>query len=177
MQADQADPAVRECALELEAHPYRIQQIRRIVSAQLRYWRLEPLIDAASSGISELLANVHRHAEPDKKCAVKLTWDAGRLTVAVCDHDPRLPHLRPVEPTATSGRGLTMVEAVSDTWGTDLLPEHGGKVVWFVLRAPSPVPAPTLVPLRTGVSFEQAEPYRKHGSAVPERLPVAASVA
>jgi anti-sigma regulatory factor (Ser/Thr protein kinase) len=168
MQADQADPGVRECALELEAHPYRIQQIRRIVSAQLRYWRLDPLIDAASSGISELLANVHRHARPDKKCAVRLTYDTGRLTVAVADHDPRLPHPQPVEPTATSGRGLTMVEAVSDAWGTDLLPGDGGKVVWFVLRAPAHKPAPTLLPLRTAVPFDRP---------VPGPLQVAASVA
>jgi anti-sigma regulatory factor (Ser/Thr protein kinase) len=168
MQADQTDQAARECALELEAHPYRIQQIRRIVSAQLRYWRLEPLIDAASTGISELLANVHRHAKPDKKCAVRLTLDADRLTVAVADHDPRLPHLQPVEPTATSGRGLTMVEAMSDSWGTDLLPDEDGKVVWFVLRTPVQKAAPTLVPLRTAVSFERAEP---------RRMPVAASVA
>jgi anti-sigma regulatory factor (Ser/Thr protein kinase) len=168
MQADQSDTAARECALELEAHPYRIQQIRRIVSAQLRYWRLDPLIDAASTGISELLANVHRHARPDKQCEVKLTLDADRLTVAVTDHDPRLPHLRPVEPTATSGRGLTMVEAMSDSWGTDLLPGAGGKVVWFVLRTPAPKPAPVLVPLRSAVPFERP---------VPQRVPVAASVA
>ncbi|HEY5837118.1 ATP-binding protein [Streptomyces sp.] len=168
MQADQSESAARECALELEAHPYRIQQIRRIVSAQLRYWRLDPLIDAASTGISELLANVHRHAKPDKQCVVKLTLDADRLTVAVADHDTRLPHLQPVEPTATSGRGLTMVEAMSDSWGTDLLPDDGGKVVWFVLRTPTRVPAPTLVPLRTAVPFEQA---------LPERVPVPASVA
>lgn len=165
MQADPTEPAARECALELEAHPYRIQQIRRIVSAQLRYWRLDPLIDAASSGISELLANVHRHAKPDKQCAVKLTVDGSRLTVAVADHDPRLPQLQPVEPTATTGRGLTMVEAVSDAWGTDLLPDEGGKVVWFVLRAPAPTP--NVVPLRsTAVPFEKA---------VPERVPVAAA--
>ncbi|WP_079138773.1 ATP-binding protein [Actinacidiphila rubida] len=167
MQADQADPAARECALELEAHPYRIQQIRRIVSAQLRYWRLDPLIDAASTGISELLANVHRHARPDKQCAVKLSVENGRLTVAVADHDTRLPHMQPVEPTATTGRGLAMVEAMSDSWGTDLLPGDGGKVVWFVLR--TPVPVPTLVPLRTAtVPVERT---------APERVAVAASVA
>jgi hypothetical protein len=167
MQADQADPAARECALELEAHPYRIQQIRRIVSAQLRYWRLDPLIDAASTGISELLANVHRHAKPDKLCAVKLSLAADRLTVAVADHDTRLPHMQPVEPTATTGRGLAMVEAMSDNWGTDLLPEDGGKVVWFVLRTPVTVPAP--VPPRT-----EAVPVER---TAPERIAVAASVA
>ena len=56
---------------------------------------------------------------------------ADRLTVAVSDHDPRLPHLQPMEPTATTGRGLAMVEAMSDGWGTDLLPgrqRQGGLV-------------------------------------------------
>ncbi|MFC4031492.1 ATP-binding protein [Streptomyces polygonati] len=167
MQADQADPAARECALELEAHPYRIQQIRRIVSAQLRYWRLDPLVDAASTGISELLANVHRHARPDKKCAVKLTLAVDRLKVAVTDHDPRLPHLRPMEPTATTGRGLAMVEAMSDGWGTDLLPGASGKVVWFVLR--TPMAAPTLVPLKSATMPQER--------IAPDRLAVAASVA
>ncbi|SEG90058.1 Anti-sigma regulatory factor (Ser/Thr protein kinase) [Actinacidiphila yanglinensis] len=168
MQSDQTDPAMRECALELEAHPYRIQQIRRIVSAQLRYWRVESLVDAASTGISELLANVHRHAKPDKQCAVKMTLVPDRLTVAVADHDTRLPHLQPMEPTATTGRGLAMVEAMCDGWGTDLLPDETGKVVWFVLRTPTQ--KPKLVPLRTA-----AVPLEK--TAAPERIAVAASVA
>ena len=167
MQTEQADPAHRECALELEAHPYRIQQIRRIVSAQLRYWRLDPLIDATSTGISELLANVHRHAKPDKRCAVKLSLAPDRLTVAVTDHDPRLPHPQPTEPTATTGRGLALVEAMTDSWGTDLLPDDGGKVVWFVLR--TPVAVPKTVPLKA-VSAPVEQP------APPVPLAVAASV-
>ena len=171
MQADQSDPSPRECALELEAHPYRIQQIRRIVSAQLRYWRLDPLVDAASTGISELLANVHRHARPDKKCAVKLTMATDRLTVAVSDHDPRLPHPQPMEPTATTGRGLAMVEAMSDGWGTDLLPDESGKVVWFVLRMP--MSAPTLVPLKSAA----APAERIEQAVIPEPVAVAVAVA
>jgi anti-sigma regulatory factor (Ser/Thr protein kinase) len=168
MQADQTDPAERECALELDADPYRIQQIRRIVSAQLRYWRLDPLIEAASLGISELLANVHRHAKPDKHCSVRMTAATDCLTVAVADNDPRLPHLRPTEPLDTAGRGLAMVEAMSDSWGTDPLPEDGGKIVWFVLRS-TPLPAPTVLPLRA------AAPKTK--PVQPERIAVAASVA
>ncbi|BBB01706.1 putative regulatory protein [Actinacidiphila reveromycinica] len=168
MQSDQTDPVRHECALELEAHPYRIQQIRRIVSAQLRYWRVESLVDAAATGISELLANVHRHARPDKQCAVRMTLVPDRLTVAVTDHDPRLPHLQPMEPTATTGRGLAMVEAMCDGWGTDLLPDETGKVVWFMLRTPAR--QATLVPLRTAtVPLEE--------TAAPDRVAVAASVA
>jgi anti-sigma regulatory factor (Ser/Thr protein kinase) len=172
MQADQADPTARECALALEAHPYRIQQIRRIVSAQLRYWRLDPLIDAASTGISELLANVHRHARPDKRCAVRLTLAVDRLTVAVEDNDPRLPHLQPMEPTATTGRGLALVEAMSDGWGTDLLPDETGKVVWFVLRTPTA--APVLVPLKTAATpLERIVPERVAVASVPSVASVA----
>lgn len=178
MQAEQNDPThrtTRECVLELEAHPYRIQQIRRIVAAQLRYWRLDPLIQSAASATSELLANVHRHARPDKKCGVTLTLADDRLTVAVTDKDPRLPQLRPVEPLATTGRGLTMVEALSDSWGTDLLPDETGKIVWFVLR--TPIAVPTLVPVRTSVPFERAmaEPLPEP-AAEPAAEPVTGTV-
>jgi anti-sigma regulatory factor (Ser/Thr protein kinase) len=129
----------KQCALELEALPSRIQQVRRIVAAQLRYWHLEPLTDQALLGITELLANVHRHAEPDKRCSVELTFASGWLTVAVSDSDPRLPRVRDFEPMGTCGRGLAIVVALSDSWGTEAL-HGGGKVVWFTLRAETPVP-------------------------------------
>ena len=62
--------------------PSRIAQVRRIVSAQLRYWRLDPLIDRAALGVTELLANVHRHAGPDKRCTVEIVLQPARLTVS-----------------------------------------------------------------------------------------------
>lgn len=135
--------AGRTCALELEALPARIQQIRRIVAAKLRYWRLQALTDQALLGTTELLANVHRHAEPHKRCTVEMCFASGWLTVAVCDGDPRLPRVRDFEPMGTSGRGLAMVVAMSDSWGTEALP-GGGKAVWFTLRAETQLPAGTL---------------------------------
>ncbi len=36
--------------MELQALPSRIGQVRRIVSAQLRYWHLDSLIDRAVLG-------------------------------------------------------------------------------------------------------------------------------
>jgi hypothetical protein len=141
------EATTRQCALELEALPSRIQQVRRIVAAQLRYWRLEPLLDNTLLGITELLANVHRHARPDKRCQVELTFASGWLTVAVTDSDPRLPRVREFEPLATCGRGLAMVVSMSDSWGTEAVSD-GGKVVWFTLRAEAPAPRPALaVPL------------------------------
>src|SRR4051794_17422191 len=94
------------CAVEFQALPSRIGQVRRIVSAQLHYWRLDPLIDAAALGVTELLTNVHRHTGADKHCTVEIVLMRDRLTVSVRDHDPRLPCLRTAESTATCGRGL-----------------------------------------------------------------------
>ncbi|WP_055702463.1 MULTISPECIES: ATP-binding protein [Streptomyces] len=130
----------RHCTVELQALPSRIGQVRRIVSAQLRYWHLDPLIDQAALGVTELLTNVHRHAEPDKVCTVEIELLLDHLTVSVHDHDPRLPQLRDADPFATCGRGLAMVAAVSENWGVRPLGD-AGKTVWFTLSAPSPAVA------------------------------------
>ncbi|MFC4504449.1 MULTISPECIES: ATP-binding protein [Streptomyces] len=131
----------RHCTVELQALPSRIGQVRRIVSAQLRYWHLDPLIDRAALGVTELLTNVHLHAQPDKTCVVELELLLDRLTVSVHDRDPRLPQVENAGVLATCGRGLAMVAAVSESWGAR--PDgESGKVVWFTL--PAPVAAPEL---------------------------------
>ncbi|WP_274555222.1 ATP-binding protein [Streptomyces spiramyceticus] len=137
----------RHCTVELQALPSRIGQVRRIISAQLRYWHLDTLIDLAALGVTELLTNVHRHAEPDKTCTVKIELLLDRLTVSVHDHDPRLPTVRAADAGETSGRGLALIEAFSESWG--VRPQGDtGKVVWFTLPAPpSPVVALSSYPV------------------------------
>ncbi|MFJ5552817.1 ATP-binding protein [Streptomyces sp. NPDC093225] len=141
----------RHCAVELQALPARIGQVRRIVSAQLRYWQLDPLIDRAALGVTELLSNVHRHARPDKSCTVELELRFDRLTISVRDADPRLPQVRASDLLETSGRGLALVEAVSESWGARPLANaagtHVGKLVWFVLPVAVATPTP-LQPVR-----------------------------
>ncbi|MGI5373400.1 ATP-binding protein [Streptomyces sp. CA-251387] len=130
----------RHCTVELQALPSRIGQVRRILSAQLRYWHLDPLIDRAALGLTELLTNVHQHAEPDKMCTVEIELLLDRLMISVRDHDPRLPvaDVKDADALATCGRGLAMVAAVSESWG--VRPDgDSGKVVWFTL--PTPVAA------------------------------------
>ncbi|MFF6783275.1 ATP-binding protein [Streptomyces sp. NPDC012510] len=153
----------RHCTVELQALPSRIGQVRRIVSAQLRYWHLDPLIERAALGVTELLSNVHRHAEPDKMCTVEMELLLGRLTVSVHDHDPRLPVVQDAELFATSGRGLAMVAAVSENWGVR---PHGesGKVVWFTLPASSAAvpkisPYDAGQPQDTGLPHDTGQPY------------------
>ncbi|MER6196178.1 ATP-binding protein [Streptomyces sp. NPDC001586] len=139
----------RHCVVELQALPSRIGQIRRIVSAQLRHWQLDPLIDRAALGVTELLTNVHRHAQPDKTCIVEIELRLGRLTVSVIDSDPRLPVLHEVQAGAleTCGRGLALVAALSESWGARQQPDGPGKVVWFSLTA-APAPATPQQPVR-----------------------------
>ncbi|MBB4795542.1 ATP-binding protein [Streptomyces nodosus] len=154
----------RHCTVELQALPWRIGQVRRIVSAQLRYWHLDLLIDRASLGVTELLTNVHLHAQPDKTCTVAMELLLDRLTVSVHDHDPRLPEVREADLYATCGRGLAMVAAMSDGWGAR--PDgDAGKVVWFVLPAPA-APARPLPDLRP---YENALGTPARALAVEER--------
>ncbi|MFF9815465.1 ATP-binding protein [Streptomyces sp. NPDC014006] len=144
----------RHCTVELQALPSRIGQVRRIVSAQLRYWHLDPLIDRATLGVTELLTNVHQHAEPDKTCTVEIELMLDRLVVSVRDRDPRLPVVdatHSADTDATCGRGLSMVAAVSESWGAR--PEgEDGKVVWFTLPAPSARSRPERTPQPTAAT-------------------------
>ncbi|GHB38789.1 ATPase [Streptomyces viridiviolaceus] len=166
--------------MELQALPSRIGQVRRIVSAQLRYWHLDSLIDRAALGVTELLTNVHLHARPDKTCTVEIELTLDRLTVSVRDRDPRLPVVDDAEPLATCGRGLAMVAAMSESWGAR--PDgESGKVVWFTLPTTAP-PAPVsarpprrLVEEVPAAAF--AEVDHTVGLAAPQPAPARSAVA
>ncbi|GAA1068820.1 hypothetical protein GCM10009574_064380 [Streptomyces asiaticus] len=175
--------------MELQALPSRIGQVRRIVSAQLRYWHLDPLIDPAALGVTELLTNVHRHAEPDKQCTVEIALMLDRLTVSVRDQDPRLPRVQVCDPFATHGRGLALVAAVSQSWGMHARDDGSGKVVWFTLAVPRPTATAkppfashgtgrTAPPLRTDASRPAPAPLAGPASApAPATTPAPAPVA
>ncbi|EXU63260.1 regulatory protein [Streptomyces sp. PRh5] len=149
--------------MELQALPSRIGQVRRIVSAQLRYWHLDPLIDPAALGVTELLTNVHRHAEPDKQCTVEIALMLDRLTVSVRDQDPRLPRVQVCDPFATHGRGLALVAAVSQSWGMHARDDGSGKVVWFTLAVPRPT-ATAKPPFASHGTGRTAPPLRTDAS-------------
>jgi len=51
--------------------------------------------------------------------------------IEVADSDLRLPRLRVADVDDEGGRGLYLVDALADRWGTRPLDE--GKVVWFEL--------------------------------------------
>ena len=64
-------------------------------------------------------------------CRVEVCVDASGLRISVHDRDTNLPEPRTHEPRRVAGRGMLLVDALSDRWGVTPVP--GGKVVWFEL--------------------------------------------
>jgi hypothetical protein len=57
--------------------------------------------------------------------------DGKRIRVEASDGDRGQPVLKSPTPLDTSGRGLRIVEAMSESWG--ITPSSNGKTVWFEL--------------------------------------------
>lgn len=99
--------------------------------------RLPELADTARLLISELVTNVHRHTRV-RLLTVETTFLPGRVRFDVHDGlTSGVAAIRPVASSAlaTSGRGLTLVDALAARWGVTV---HGGteplgKSVWFLL--------------------------------------------
>lgn len=92
------------------------------------------LLDDALLLISELVTNAVLHGGPPIMLSVECDGDA--LHVRVRDGSPALPEPRNAEPDADGGRGMTLVELLTDTWGVvPVADTYGaGKEVWFELR-------------------------------------------
>ncbi|MFI2619882.1 ATP-binding protein [Streptomyces sp. NPDC018584] len=102
---------------------------RQIVRDACAEWDMAE--EAAETGmllISEIVTNAVRHGHSHSVRVIAERPHPGWLRVAVTDKSRHVPELHVVGPDATGGRGLLLVDALSDRWGTDLLPQ--GKRVW-----------------------------------------------
>jgi len=96
----------------------------------------EDMVDAAELVTSELVTNAVVHAGTHIDINVEL-W-ADRVRVEVADGSPHLPESRRYGANAGTGRGLVMVEELSDDWGAFRQGPGGkGKVVWFEIGSAS----------------------------------------
>ncbi len=90
-------------------------------------------VDDVTLVASELIGNAIRHAGGDRDAWVVL-WvvQDGGVTVSVEDPSHDLPVRRNPGPDATSGRGLAIVDTLSQDWGV----EHTarGKRVWATVK-------------------------------------------
>ncbi|NUV58571.1 SpoIIE family protein phosphatase [Streptomyces sp. CAI-85] len=112
--------------------PEAARHARRFTKRSLRAWGVPAeAMDTALLVVSELVTNALVHT--DGRVRLDLTLIHRRLRIAVTDTSPRTP----VKPThlgweSTGGRGILLVEAMSDAWGT--VPVSGGKQVWCELQ-------------------------------------------
>jgi hypothetical protein len=140
----------------LGALPTAASLARGFVSATLTSWGLVDWIDVTELVVSELAANVIRastakdgHPRYDEDGKLPLLWvrllsDRLRLVVEVWDNLPErlgAPVIRHPAMDEESGRGLEMVEALSEDWGWETVPGWRGKRVWASVGLAAELPA------------------------------------
>ncbi|WP_331770027.1 ATP-binding protein [Embleya sp. NBC_00888] len=91
-------------------------------------------VDAILLVVTELVTNTHLHAHT--RAHVVISWDGHCLHVHVCDDDPTLPTPRTPDTLTPGGRGLALVDAVTDDW--NIHPHRHGKTIDTCFRPPTP---------------------------------------
>lgn len=91
------------------------------------------LMEAVRVVIAELASNAVHHARTAYTVTVREDAE-GAVTVAVHDDSPEQPELQPFDPRAARGRGLQIVDGLTEQWGTLADPDDG-KTVWARLAA------------------------------------------
>lgn len=95
----------------------------------LRLWGLSDVAEAAELCVSELVANVIRHVGEGTPSTLEVGMNGTHLRVALRDPDTRaLPTLVHAGSDDESGRGMALLDAVSDRWGVIL--GASSKLVW-----------------------------------------------
>ncbi len=90
------------------------------------------VMDEAELLVSELVTNAVVHGAPPVTVSVECDGTEG-LRVAVTDGSSRSPVPRVADPDDESGRGIYLVDVISERWG--VAPGGGeGKAVWFTLK-------------------------------------------
>src|SRR5690349_5500218 len=118
-------------ALELGAVPTAPGCARAWTRQILWEWRLSWLAGSAGLIVSELVTNAVQASRAMRQAAVRiwLVSDRAQLVVFVWDASPQPPARTDPGEDDESGRGLLLVEAVSERWGY-FGHDGGGKVVW-----------------------------------------------
>jgi anti-sigma regulatory factor (Ser/Thr protein kinase) len=101
-------------------------------------WGLNELSEATELLVSELTTNAMRVSQAldqDSPIRLWLLSDKTRLLILVWDGNPRPPVQMDATADAESGRGLVLVDAISEQWGWHPAFDLGGKWVWCRLIA------------------------------------------
>ncbi|MFR9674373.1 SpoIIE family protein phosphatase [Streptomyces sp. TR06-5] len=115
----------------LEPAPQSVARARDLAVEQLAAWELGALADTTELLVSELVTNALRHGEGEIRLRLLLdrtlvceVWDSGLVQ----------PRRRRARVTDEGGRGLQLVQLLSQAWGSRKTPH--GKTVWFEMDLP-----------------------------------------
>lgn len=114
-------------SLELPPDHTAAARARNFVSVTLRSWGCDGVVQDAELLVSELVTNAILHAHSSATVTIDRTPTA--IRVSVCDRSTATPRLRDYEPGAVTGRGLLLVDRISQRWGIET--DGAGKCVWF----------------------------------------------
>jgi len=112
---------------------------QRLAPRTARHWvmhtvAVEGVVGSSNQVIElltgELVSNAVQHGPAGGDLRIGVRVDGAMVRVSVRDEGADQPRLAHPDVTASSGRGLVLVEALSSTWGTIAHPD-GGKTVWF----------------------------------------------
>lgn len=121
---------VVERHIRLQPLPESARTARRTVVEALTEAGASRLADSASLLVSELVTNAILHARTSIDVTVSATPSG--LRVGVADRSAALPSRRDYGSSATTGRGLELVDMIATRHGTDTHGD-GTKTVWFEL--------------------------------------------
>jgi len=117
----------------LPEDPRAAGEARQHVRDQLASWQLEELTMTTELVVSELVANVVRHARGPYRLRLLRSQS---LVCEVFDGSLTTPRPRRASWTDEGGRGLQLIAALCDRWGTRNVTT--GKVIWTEQSLPGP---------------------------------------
>jgi anti-sigma regulatory factor (Ser/Thr protein kinase) len=100
-------------------------------------WGLGSLGESAELLVSELVTNAVKASREMMQASPVRLWlvsDSAQVLILVWDSSPQPPVQMDTGDEAENGRGLMLVEAISEQWGWYHHEDNDGKFVWAIAR-------------------------------------------